>query len=419
MAEHGRAPQRIELRRFNGHARVRRSGCFARSRRDICRCGEPPARAEPPAANQRARARVCIRHSDASGADGRSGHRSRHEFLCRVPRVEVSQQYANLHDPPLPQEEAAAAELRDRISAPTLQAYVDTRARNLAVDLYVAQLVASGTLERAVLGQDDAGPVGLHLKDVRALKDASAAAGTGQRLSIEPGADELGMALTARALARQIHWTPRIAVVYSTLNGAAFNDPLEFAPVSAAIGGLIDLAGGSVVQDAPDITLFVRVPNTGAAEDAALLASIQSAQAAGQPVALADLTFLEKGFASQARFAKALLDFGSCVCIWTRMRPGTPTRTPSAPPSPKQLPPAPVGARIVTTRWRTPNLRSTGWWTTTLFTTAYGGPRCLARSAQHPDHTYLLNDMAMQAGDRNNALLWNEAASLLTQLYPQ
>ncbi|HLI95508.1 MAG TPA: DUF4127 family protein, partial [Candidatus Baltobacteraceae bacterium] len=95
-------------------------------------------------------------------------------FFAAYPAWEYLQQYANLHDPPLPGEMATAAHLRELIGEPTLQAYLDTRTRNVNVDLLAIRMTADNTVDALVLGQDDAGPVGLHLKDVAALKAAVA-----------------------------------------------------------------------------------------------------------------------------------------------------------------------------------------------------------------------------------------------------
>src|SRR5262249_25681383 len=152
------------------------------------------------------------------------------------------QQYANLHDPPLPSEAARAAHLRSLVGDATFGAYVATRARNLAVDRLLLKMAGDGAIDRLVLGQDDAGPVGLHVREVNWLQSVVAGdPALVQRATIEPGADELGMALISHAIAREAHWQPHVAVRYSTPNGAAFQDPLEFAPISAAIDGLVRL----------------------------------------------------------------------------------------------------------------------------------------------------------------------------------
>ena len=53
---------------------------------------------------------------------------------------------------------------------------------------------------------------GLHVPDVRTLQADLASLDLGDRASIEPGADELGTALVAHAIARAARWQPRIAV---------------------------------------------------------------------------------------------------------------------------------------------------------------------------------------------------------------
>ncbi|HVA32572.1 MAG TPA: DUF4127 family protein [Candidatus Baltobacteraceae bacterium] len=228
-------------------------------------------------------------------------------YFAPYPAWSYLQQYANLHDPMLPSEEARAARLRALIGSTTLDAYLSARARNLGIDRRLLALVAGGDADRLVLGQDDAGPVGLHVPETALLQQTvQDDAALRERVSIEPGADELGMALVAHAIALRAKWRPRIAVRYSTPNGASFQDPLEFAPISDAIGHLISLCGGVPDQVDPQIVLYVRVPGTTAAQDDAFVAAMSSDAAAGRSVALADLSFL-RSYVSQAEFAQRIL----------------------------------------------------------------------------------------------------------------
>jgi hypothetical protein len=219
-------------------------------------------------------------------------------------------EYARLHDPPLPRERPRADQLRALIGETTLAQYLQTRARDRAVDLAALRLVADGTIDRLVIGQDDAGPVGLHVKDVQALRRAVTASGVGPRAAIEPGADELGIVLVARAMAREIGWTPHVAVRYSTPDGAATQDPLEFAPVHVTIDALVARAGGARDDRHPDLTLYVRVPSTTPAQDADLLDALRAYIANGRRVALVDLTFLSGSYAAQAAFVQRLVAGG-------------------------------------------------------------------------------------------------------------
>ncbi len=226
-------------------------------------------------------------------------------FFAAAPAWSYLQEYANLHDPPLATEAARAADLRRRIGLPLLESYLATRYRDYAIDRHLIDLARRGIVDRLVLGQDDAGPVGLHVKEVRALAFAAA----GAHVAIEPGADELGMALVAHALARSVGWRPRIAVRYSRPDGGTYQDPIEFAPIADAVDALIRRCGGRRVETNPEIVLAVRVPDTDGAQERAFIASLRADERAGTPVALADLSFLQS-YAAQGRFAARILRDG-------------------------------------------------------------------------------------------------------------
>jgi hypothetical protein len=339
-------------------------------------------------------------------------------FFAAYPVWEYLQQYANLHDPPLPSEMNAAAHLRRLIGEPALQAYLDTRARNLDVDLLALRLSAKGAADMLVLGQDDAGPVGLHLKDVAALKAAAARNNLGDRVAIEPGADELGMAMVAQAIARAVHWTPRIAVRYSRPDGGSYNDPLEYAPIDVAIDSLIRLCGAARVESAPDVVLYVRVPHPSAAEDAALLDAIRNDERADTPVAFADLTFLEDSFADQARFAEQLLSSGAASKLDAYSSWNTNANT--------------VGTAIAEAVAAGAGRRAGTY--NALAHREFTFNRMLDDYAFHDyvrpqlndaldaqgiaDHTYLLPEQAAPIAQINSAALWNRGEALLAQLDP-
>jgi hypothetical protein len=240
----------------------------------------------------------------------RAGEAATYSQIAQYPTWEYIWDYAQLHDPPLIAEQARAAHLRSLIGEDVLAQYLATRARDRDVDLSVLRLAADRSVDRVVLGQDDAGPVGLHVKDVRVLEDELQRLGLDDRASIEPGADELGLVLVANAIARSNHWTPRIAVVYSRPNGGQTQDPLEYAPIETTIGALIRLCGGARDDAHPDLTLFVRVPHTDTEQDDTLLHALQSQIAAGRSVALVDLTYLTYKYDSQATFVRKMIDAG-------------------------------------------------------------------------------------------------------------
>jgi hypothetical protein len=336
-------------------------------------------------------------------------------FFAVYPAWSYLQKYANLHDPPTPAEDATAQQLREEIGEPLLSAYLDTRARDYEVDERLLQMTDAGTIDRLALRQDDAGPIGLHVREVAALR---AQIGSNDRISISPGADEMAMALVAAALARGAKWTPHVAVVYSTPEGAQVQDPLEFAPISAAIDDLIASCGGVHDDAHPDLWLYVRVPKTGAALDDAFYAQLRSATAAGQSVALADLSFLEPTFASQAAFAQRLLAGGVASRLDAYSSWNTNANT--------------VGTALAEAVAAGAG-RRTGTYSA-LAHRAFTFNRILDDYAFHTivrpdlnatlssqgiaDHTYLLPEVAASIAQRNSALLWQRAQAILPQLYP-
>ena len=233
--------------------------------------------------------------------------------------VDRVQDYANLPDPPVaPDDIAKAGRLRALVGEKTLDSYLGTRARNLLVDRSLVRAASTGAFDRLVLGQDDAGPTGLHLRDLAALRREVAADHAGAIVSIEPGADELGMALLARVFARNAGWTPAVRVIYSRADAASYNDRLEFAPIDVTIDRLIAACGGRRVRGdssaAGDLDLFVRVPGTSDADESAFVGAIVAGggSAASRPLAaVADLTFLEgQPGPYQRSLTDALIDRG-------------------------------------------------------------------------------------------------------------
>lgn len=339
-------------------------------------------------------------------------------FFAPYPAWMYLQEYANLHDPPLPSERAEAARLSALIAQPTLQAYLDTRARDLSVDLLLLQMTRAHDIDRIVLGQDDAGPVGLHVKDVAALQAAVREYGIADRSSVEPGADELGMAMVANALARGAHWVPHVAVRYSMPAGAAFNDPLEFAPISDAIDSLIVLCGGVRDDARPDITLFVRVPKTTAAQDDALFSQISADVAAARSVAFADITFLGGSLAPQAAFAQRLMSAGIAGRIDAYASWNTNANT--------------VGTALAEAiaanagrRTGTYDALAHAEFTFDRYVDDYAfhdfvrpDLNAVLDAAGVTDHTYLSPEQTVAISQRNNAELWNRAEDILKAIYP-
>jgi hypothetical protein len=339
-------------------------------------------------------------------------------YFAPYPIWSYLQQYANLHDPLEPSEVDEAQRLRGLIGDAVLEQYLQTRARNYAVDRLLLDKARTGAIDRLVLGQDDAKPYGLHVPEVQALQAYLDANDLASRVSIEPGADELGMAMVAHALTRDANWVPRISVQYSTPEGAAYQDPLEYTPIGTTIDRLIALAGGTRDDSAPDIALFVRVPQTSAALDDAFLDAIRAALDARRSVAVVDLSF-EKSYEDQKAFANALLASGIASRLDAYSAWNTDANT--------------VGTALAEAiaagagrRMHSYNALAHETFTYLRFVDDVDfhvdvRPALNSWLAAQgvSDHTLLAPDVAAATAERNRALLWYEAQDTLAKLYPQ
>jgi hypothetical protein len=338
-------------------------------------------------------------------------------FFAPYPIWMYLQEYANLHDPLLPSEEARAAHLRELIGPATLDAYLATRARNLAVDRLLLKMTADGTIDRLVLGQDDAGPVGLHVPDVALLQTELAGQQLQERASIEPGADELGMALVAHAIARAARWTPRVGIRYSTPDGARYQDPIEYAPIATAIDALIRVCGAVRDDENPQIVLYVRVPESTPAQNDSFAAAMTADASAGRSVALADLSYLTS-YADQAAFAQRILASGLAAKLDAYSSWNTNANT--------------VGTALAEAiaagagrRTGTYDALAHRTFTFTLFLDDYAfhdevRPDLNATLAAEgiTDHSLLDPGVAAAMTERDRALLWSYATAILAQLDP-
>ena len=335
--------------------------------------------------------------------------------------VDDLQAFASLPDPPVTEEDKRkAGHLRELIGDRTLQAYLATRTRDRDVDEWALQLAAEGGFDRIVIGQDDAGPTGLHLRDIAKLKASARAFGLGDRASIEPGADELGMVMLARAFARNVAWTPTVSVDYSRPGGGAVNDRLEYVPIETTISQIVAACGARRVPvGSADISLFVRVAATSPADESTFEERIANGVARDDSVAVADLTFLYGQPGDEQReLTQALIDRGiagkiDAFASWNTDANTIGTALPEA---------IAVGAGRRAKRY---DARAHAQFMLDRYIDDYAFHQFVRPDidavlrARGIDTTLLLPDVAREANSRNRAALWPYALDLLAKIYPQ
>ena len=346
-------------------------------------------------------------------------------FFAAGEPVDWLTQYANLPDPPQTADQRAlAAKLASQLGG-DLSAYLATRARDREVDLFALQLTAEGAFDRIVIGQDDAGTVGLHLRDLAALRGFAGRWLPAERASIESGADEIGMILTGAALAREAHLVPRIRVRYSRAGATSEHDPLESNSIDTTVGDIIRACGAVRAPDGDagaDIDLFVRLKDTNPADEAAFLDAISAEVGNGAKSprpAVADLTFLASDDLDQQRaLVEAMIARGIAGKIDAFASWNTTANT--------------VGTAVPTA------IAALAGRATHNFDPVMHAQFMLDRYADDyafhdfvrpalnvdltkrgiEDHTYLLPDAASYAGSENRSALWPHALQLLRSIYP-
>jgi hypothetical protein len=326
-------------------------------------------------------------------------------------------EYAGLPVPAQTPAQAADAERLRTALGPTLDAYLSARARDHAIDLAALAKDASGAFDRVVLGQDDAGPVGLHIPELAELRAYATRVMPYGRWSIEPGTDELGMVLVAAAVVREAGLVPRVRVVYSRADGAGVQDPLEFAPVATTIADVIRSCGGVPVEaGAPaDFVLYVRVAGTSDADEATFVDAIANDPA---HAAIADLSFLGNDLAEQRRLMDELVARNVAARVlafasWNTTANTVGTTVPEA------------FAVLAGHRMRTYSARAHLTFTYMRYVDDVLFQKVVRpqvnddlEKAGTTDHAYLLPPVAQQAAAENDRLLRPLAEDLLAKIAP-
>jgi hypothetical protein len=329
-------------------------------------------------------------------------------FFAAGQPYELITQYANDPDPALAEQ-----------IGPVLDEYIATRRRNLDVDLFALQMTAEGGFDRFVLGQDDAGPHGLHIADLDSLERARAHYGWGllQRTSIEPGADELAMIMEAVAFEARARWTPRVSVTWSQPGGGAMEDEIEYAPFEKIVDEVVRSCGGTVVASDSDLELFVRVRDTNPQQETAFVDGIASAVAAGKLVTVVDLTFFGAPLEEQRALVEELIARNLAgrlagFASWNTAANSLGTALPAAIA-------VGVGQRLGTfDKTSLANFLLDRYIDDYAFHDFVRPALNDERTKEGVDHTYLLPDVAKRAASENRALLWPRAVGLLDAIFP-
>jgi len=210
-----------------------------------------------------------------------------------------------------PDDKAALADSRSKVPDRAFWDYVGARARDLETDEQLVTLAAKGDITWLAITQDDAGsPDGLQASEQRKLVGLASQLGVNDRVLFNPGADEMGMVAITRATEDAAGWSPHVRIRYSSPRGPWLQDPLEDVRVSQTIDTLARALRMPVVQSRQDFTLDVFTPLTPIEMRAQYFSQLAQRLRDGDPIALADITFIDDDVSEERVEPEALQDAG-------------------------------------------------------------------------------------------------------------
>jgi hypothetical protein len=130
------------------------------------------------------------------------------------------------------------------------------RRRQVLINIELLMLAGRGLISALLIGQDDAEPYGFTRADLAVLRRFRDRAG-GERAHVSIGADELSARLLARLVTDTSETAPRVAVRYTFPEARRSVPRYEPQPLEETVASHLAAAGCAVVDDEPDIILWV------------------------------------------------------------------------------------------------------------------------------------------------------------------
>jgi Protein of unknown function (DUF4127) len=154
---------------------------------------------------------------------------------------------------------AETAELEKKIPTEALEKYKKARQRDLKLNLYAVELVRDKVIDYLILSQDDAKPNGVHIADREQLIEYVKSNNLGEKVAIQPGADEVSMLLLARTMTDKYKYRPKIKAIYSDEKIADQFMPYEDRPLRKTVSFHIKAVGAIEVTEEKDADILFYV----------------------------------------------------------------------------------------------------------------------------------------------------------------
>jgi len=199
------------------------------------------------------------------------------------------------------------ARLQEQIPAVELVRYDRMRARNLRVQRDLLSMTAAGVFDYLMLGQDDASPIGPHMRETALLRSDSNDLGIQSKVYFCEGIDQESNVLVSRALLRESGFTPYVKVVYSDDDGKKVYASFESQPLERSVADQLFASGARPADPGGpyDYALYLNTPNPRPDRFDKFAEDLKADVDRGVPVAVADVN-LTSHVAADPRLVGAL-----------------------------------------------------------------------------------------------------------------
>ncbi len=182
--------------------------------------------------------------------------------------------------------------------------YLQVRDRNVSTIGTLIEFSREGSIDSLILGQDDSNKTGIHRYEQEWLREQIQENQVGDKVTLLSGIDELTMSMVARAIGERAGRVPTVRVIYSDPEAAHEIPPLESLPLEHMVEQHLEVSGARRLDDpSADLDLYVYVPYSQpwkvpgeerrpASE--AFVKTVSQAMANGRPVAVADLSLVNR-----------------------------------------------------------------------------------------------------------------------------
>lgn len=187
------------------------------------------------------------------------------DFGSEIHRLGAARHRAALGDAAAGQE---ARDLEAQIPPQALEDYLTRRRRNLEMNLKTLELVEDGTIDFLAVPQDDSAPLGFTAMDQARVRRAVQEKRLQRRVLIYPGADELGLTLTARMINQLYGRCPAVYPLYAAAGAPFAIPPYEDRPLGESVRCQIAAAGCRMAAspEQADLVLALSAPPVKMAE---------------------------------------------------------------------------------------------------------------------------------------------------------